>query len=423
MYHRATRKGTYCLIGLTGQSGSGKTMSAILMARGLVGPNGKIALLDTENGRGSVFEGLTPYDVDELWPPFTPKRYTDKAKDAEKAGYDVLIIDSGSHEWEGEGGVLEMAEATGKQGLQKWLKPKTEHKKLINAILQSRMHVILCLRGKEKLMQVKNHRTGKDEIVNAGIVPIQEGRVLYEMTVSLIMSEENQRPTIRKCPYDLRAAFPEGQLITEKTGEAIAEWIGGMPPVDQEAEALKIEAREAVKGGSEKMRGYWTGLTKEQRSTLQPILSDLQSAARAADETAQSPEPEESSDDPLDDPFTPATESGPNDTGALKGVEPDEEDADRGSAPCQPEASPDPFADGVPLVDETGEVVKTLRKPMPWFGDLQTMMGKAQDPQALIELNQAGALHWCEQDGRSANLWQQCREDAEVRAREPALGV
>ena len=117
------------------------------------------------------------------------------------------------------------------------------------------------------------------------------------------------------------------------------------------------------------------------------------------------------------------TESGPNDTGALKGVEPDEEDADRGSAPCQPEASPDPFADGVPLVDETGEVVKTLRKPMPWFGDLQTMIGKAQDPQALIELNQAGALHWCEQNGRSANLWQQCREDAEVRAREPALGV
>ena len=103
--------------------------------------------------------------------------------------------------------------------------------------------------------------------------------------------------------------------------------------------------------------------------------------------------------------------------------EDDEEEPAGDETPAPEDHETSPFADGVPLIDEVGEVVKTIKKPMPWFGDLQTMMGKAKDPQALIELNQAGALHWCEQDGRSANLWQQCKEDAEVRAREPALGV
>lgn len=416
MYQRASRKGTYCLIGLTGQSGSGKTMSAILMARGLVGSNGKIALLDTENGRGSVFAGLTAYDIDELWPPFAPSCYSSKVREAEKASYDCLIIDSGSHEWEGEGGVLEMAEATGKQGLQKWLKPKTEHKKFINTVLQSRMHVILCLRGKEKLAQVRNQRTGKDEIVSMGIVPIQEERVLFEMTVSLIMSEENQTPTIRKCPYDLVAAFPEGRRINEKTGEAIAEWLGGVPAVDHDAEELKRAAREQAKGGSEKMREYWAALTKEQRETLKPTLPDLQSAAKAADEAVEPSEPEETSDNPLDDPFTPKE-------AAHAETEPPAEAPAGDETPAPEDQETSPFANGVPLIDETGEIAKTLRKPVPWFGDLQTMILGAQDPQALIELNQAGALHWCEQDGRSANLWQQCKEDAEVRAREPALGV
>lgn len=308
MFQRASRKGTFVLIGLTGQSGSGKTMGALLLARGLVG-DGKIALLDTENGRGSLYADLTSYDHDELWAPFSPARYKEKVKEAEKAGYDCLIIDSGSHEWEGEGGVLEMAEATGKQGLQKWLKPKTEHKKLINAILQSRMHVILCLRGKEKLQQVRNNKTGKDEIVSAGIVPIQEDRVLFEMTVSLIMDEESKRPTIRKCPYDLTPAFPEGQLITIKTGEQIAEWIGGMAPVDQEAEALKIQAREVAAGGTEAFRAWWKTLPRPKRESLKPDTSQLQSIAEASDKPE--PEPEPPSNDPLDDPFTPKTANAP----------------------------------------------------------------------------------------------------------------
>lgn len=88
------------------------------------------------------------------------------------------------------------------------------------------------------------------------------------------------------------------------------------------------------------------------------------------------------------------------------------------------EAQPtDPYADGVPLIDEQGVVENTRKKPMPWFGDLQTMLANAKDPQALIELNRGGAEHWCREDKRSENLWQQCREDAEQRSREPALGV
>ena len=304
-FHPATRKGTFVLVGITGKSGTGKTYSALKLARGLVGPAGRIAFIDTETGRGSHYSDVTAYDIDELWPPFSPGRYAEKIKAAADAGYHALIIDSMSHEWEGQGGVLEKADATGKQGLQKWMKPKTEHKKLVNLILQTRMHIIVCLRGKEKLVQAKDDR-GKEVIVSQGIVPIQEDRLLYEMTVSLITDEALKPgvPLVRKCPADLMAAFQPGQQISERTGQMIAEWVGGGAPVDHQAEAWKREAREVAANGSAAMRGHWTAADPAKRQALQAILDELKSIAAEADRqaTEYSSEPATGqAGDPLDD--------------------------------------------------------------------------------------------------------------------------
>src|SRR5579859_30580 len=158
---KAVRKGAHVIIALYGYSGSGKTLSALLLARGLAGKDGKICMIDTESGRGMIYAQAVPggYDYAELTPPFTPERYTEAFAEVEATGAKVVIVDSSSHEWAGIGGIVEMADS-GKsqagvplQGLVKWAGPKARHKRWIAALLQSHMHVILCVRAKEKLVQ------------------------------------------------------------------------------------------------------------------------------------------------------------------------------------------------------------------------------------------------------------------------------
>lgn len=301
-FHPASRKGTYVLIGLTGHSSSGKTYSALLLARGLVGEKGKIAFIDTENGRGSMYSNLTKYDVVELNAPFTSERYAELVREAADDGYDALIIDSFSHEHEGSGGYLEFAEeqkdSGGRplKGLQKWLRPKVRRKKLVNAILQSRMHIIVCMRGKDKLVQMKNEQ-GKEVIVNTGVVPIQDPRFLYEMTVSFIM-DENKMPKLHKCPEDLRAAFPADKHLSIQSGKAIADWVGTGEVVSIDAAKLKDEARKKAEGGTDAFRAYWKTLDQAKCDILRPMLNELQHDATEVDK-AQAPPPPQ--DDAVDD--------------------------------------------------------------------------------------------------------------------------
>ena len=81
----------------------------------------------------------------------------------------------------------------------------------------------------------------------------------------------------------------------------IAEWVGGGAPVDHEAEALKMEARDVASFGTERFRQYWGGLDKRKRASLSPIIPELQSIARDAD--ALAPDPELVDDGPVDDPL------------------------------------------------------------------------------------------------------------------------
>src|SRR5690242_17663606 len=109
-FGRAVRRGTHVIVTAYGESGCGKTYSLIKLGRGLVGPNGKLGMIDTETGRGLIYANVGDgYEYAELTPPFTPERYIEAIDAAEAAGIEALIIDSGSHEWEGLGGVLEIA--------------------------------------------------------------------------------------------------------------------------------------------------------------------------------------------------------------------------------------------------------------------------------------------------------------------------
>lgn len=290
-FEPAVRQGVKALINLYGPSGCGKTFTAIQLMRGLVGPDGRIAFIDTEAGRGSHYADLTPYDRADLAPPFSPSRYQEAIEAAEESGYDGLIIDSISHEWEGEGGVLEMAEAielrTHKSGLHCWNKPKGAHKKLINRLLRSRLHIIFCARAREKPKTVLDDR-GKQQIVSDGFQPIVEKNFPYEMLISVGMTDAAPGfPDLtmhKKIPGELAPAFPADKLIGIETGKMLRKWLDGAAPVDDAVSAKAEQGREAARGGTASLRTWWGRLSKAEQVSLKSFLDgELKSIADASD--------------------------------------------------------------------------------------------------------------------------------------------
>lgn len=234
----ATRQGVKPLIDLYSESGCGKTYSALMLARGLVGPSGKIVMIDTESGRGSLYADVIPggYNTLELTTPFSPARYIEAITAVEESGADVLIIDSMSHEWEGLGGVLDMAgdnEArSGKPGLHCWKEPKMQHARMMLKLLQTPLPVICCVRAKYKSRQKKDDK-GKTVIVKDDYTtPIQADDFIFEATAHAeILPDHTIRLT--KCSHpSLRECFPlDGkEPIAIKHGEAIARWCAGSSP-------------------------------------------------------------------------------------------------------------------------------------------------------------------------------------------------
>lgn len=270
-FRPAVRANTSVLIGLSGASGSGKTLSALKLATGLA-RGGKIAFIDTERGRALHYapapgqpadpsRGTFAFDHLELHPPFSPDAYLGAIVAADELGSRVIIVDSFSHEWEGEGGVLEMQEAEfARMGsrdavkMASWIKPKGAHKKMMSRLIQCRAHLIICLRAQEKIKIVKGPN-GKQEIVaaearpeNERWEPICEKRLPYELTVSFVLTPGRPGyPIPVKLQDQHRPLFPLDRQIDEAAGVALAAWSTGRvaaTPAAADAPLTRGEVRE-----------------------------------------------------------------------------------------------------------------------------------------------------------------------------------
>lgn len=271
------------------------------MARGLVGPDGKIGLIDTENRRSLFYAGQVggAWDHMDLQPPFTPERYIEAFRAFEHAGgYNCIIIDSASHVWEGEGGVMDQADKNTTSGLSKWAKPKQALKKMVNVLLRSHCHVIFCMRAK---MGVAQEGRGRDaKIFSTGLEPIMEKNLIYEMLVSICFGPDqkpmfqpvsdrhwvNQNIPAVKLPGELQHAVKPGEYISEATGEAIRIWLDGA------TRELLPEAKRVAARGLGSFRGWWPTLTKAEKDQLKPHVEELKQIATKADvaiEAEQSP--------------------------------------------------------------------------------------------------------------------------------------
>jgi len=252
---KATREGVKPLIVPYSESGCGKTMSSLLLARGLAGPDGKIVLADSESRRGSLYADVIPggFETFDLCQPFSPARYIEAIDAIEASGAAVGVLDSGSHEWEGPGGVNDLAtqneERSGKPGLHNWRQPKMEHAKFVQRLLRTKIPFIICLRAKFKTRQGKDER-GKTAIIKDDHVsPIQAEDFIFEATAHFeILPDHSIRLTKVSHPT-LGACFPSVGPITIQHGELLARWCAtpGKPPAPADPlDALKLKLWRAL---------------------------------------------------------------------------------------------------------------------------------------------------------------------------------
>lgn len=260
----AVRERVSVIVGFAGGTGSGKTFSALEFATGLAGGK-KFAFIDTESRRGLHYskkpgETNPRFNFDHLdfRAPFNPERYTRALAAADAKGYPVIVVDSYSHEWEGEGGMHDMHDAICAAAVERkrqfaiskgwqfdeartweaenmsaWIEPKGEHKKMVSKLLQLRAHVVLCFRAEDKVEMVKvdgktqvrpkQSLTGTD-----GWIPITERRFPFELTASFLLKAERPGvPVPIKLQEQHKAIFPLDRVVTRAAGAEMARWARG----------------------------------------------------------------------------------------------------------------------------------------------------------------------------------------------------
>lgn len=314
-FKTAVRENVPLLLGLAGGTGSGKTYTAMRLASGIAG--GKpFALIDTEAGRGKHYADQFKFDHGDLHAPFRPDAYTEAILAADRAGYPVIVVDSMSHVWAGDGGVLDWQEEEldrmagqdwkKREGckMAAWIRPKTSHKKMVQRLLQVRAHLILCFRAEEKVEMTRGD-DGKMKIVPKqsltgldGWIPICEKNLPFELTASfLLLAREPGVPHPIKLQEQHRPLFPLDVPITEESGKRIAEWAAGgagpdpktrPPRTERHDQLVKGFERTATEHGFQAFKDAWALLPKEDREAIGTAERDrIGAIGNAHDESTQ----------------------------------------------------------------------------------------------------------------------------------------
>ena len=217
---KAERKKAKLRLGISGTSGSGKTWSALEIAKGM---GGKIGMIDTEAGRGELYGSDFDYDIIRLDAPYSPDRYIEAMKAFEKAGYDILIIDSLSHAWVGEGGVLSIVDRAGADKFTSGWKTATPMQNaLIDNLINSKMHIIVTLRVKTEYIIEMNSK-GKNAPKKVGMAPVQRDGLEYEFTLFMDMNNEGHIAHVTK---DNTKMFDQQYIKpTMEMGKKLMEWL------------------------------------------------------------------------------------------------------------------------------------------------------------------------------------------------------
>lgn len=229
---RAERKKTTIKIALQGPAGSGKTMSALRLAFGLVGDWSKIVVIDTENGSADLYAHLGDYCVLPIT-DYSPENYIEAITYCEQQGFEAIICDSISPEWDY---IIDAQSKTTGNSFTNWGKFTPRHNKFMQKILNSPCHFIATMRSKQDYVLVE--KNGRQVPEKVGMKATQRDGVDYEFTIAFdIDIKHNAHATKdRTSMFDVNVDF----VITEEIGAKIREWCEtGVDVVAQKAEQLK----------------------------------------------------------------------------------------------------------------------------------------------------------------------------------------
>jgi ABC-type oligopeptide transport system ATPase subunit len=271
----AARIATPLFAGIVGPSGTGKTYSALRLATGMQRiTGGEIFGIDTESNRMLHYAPLPGEKADptkgkfafqhvKLEAPYGSLRYLNAIRYCASKGAKNIVIDSGSHEHDGVGGVLEqhqaeaekMAKETGRSldavKMSAWGVPKANRRKLINSLLtELSVNCIFCFRAKPKLKIAtkKEKADGADPVTPLGFCAIAGEEFIYEMMIKFVLlpgargvptwqSEFQGEQEMMKIPEQFLHVFEEARPLSEDIGQQLAEWAAGgdtKAPSDEE---------------------------------------------------------------------------------------------------------------------------------------------------------------------------------------------
>ena len=235
-FKKAERKQVRPKFAITGPSGSGKTFSGLLLAAGM---GKKIAVIDTENGSASLYADMDKgplkgvgFDVLEIAPPYTIDKYAQAIEAAQGAGYEVLVVDSISHAWAGEGGLLskkEALDARGGNSYTNWAGITKEHELFKARLLNCDIHLICTMRSKQDYVLEVNDK-GKSSPKKVGLAPIQRDGMEYEFTTVFDLAMDHNAVASKD-----RTSLFDGHIFkpTIETGKKLMAWLMGGKPVQQ----------------------------------------------------------------------------------------------------------------------------------------------------------------------------------------------
>jgi hypothetical protein len=217
-------------LALQGPSGSGKTYSSLLIAHGLCKDWSKIAVIDTENKSADLYAHLGDYNVITLTAPFTPERYAEAIETCENAEMEVIIIDSLSHEWEGDGGILDTHSQMIGNSFTNWSKVTPRHNALVQRMLNSNAHIIATVRSKQEYVLAE--KNGKQVPEKVGMKGIQRDGLEYDFTIVFELEITNRA----NCTKDRTQQFHKNipYKLDEKIGERIRMWCMVLKPRDDQ---------------------------------------------------------------------------------------------------------------------------------------------------------------------------------------------
>ncbi len=292
IFRKAERRKAKLRLAITGPAGSGKTYGALQVAQGL---GGRIAMIDTENGSGDLYSSICEYDIMNINAPFDPRKYIQAIHDAENEGYDVLIIDSLSHCWISEGGLLDMKEQLATSGkynsFSAWSKVTPIQNKLIEAMLTSKCHIIATMRSRTDYVQVVNDK-GRTEIRKVGLAPVQRDGMDYEFSVVFDLNNEHTVNVSKD-----RTSIFDGKNFTlsSETGATLLDWLNSgkdipdVREINERKQSIYKAYLSLFKGSQQEAQNAILAITQG-RGSKDWTIDDLNNLQADLDTRSNSPE-------------------------------------------------------------------------------------------------------------------------------------